>query len=224
MTYTLKMARTTAPAIDRMARRLSEGGYSNVLDGLAFSYRDRQMLARFGNEDDYKVGAPILAEELRKDGFGWRTTYDNNNANTGRMIGLLVTHPAFLTRTGDEVPERPASYSLAGPMPGRNVYLDADTIETMAQEAAEVMRDMLRAQAVKEFGTLPEGTFDLPPVVGNPLETSFDRDVAEHNDEPVYATKPRLTNVAIEEVVPTKSDPVPTPAPWPKEEAEDVDD
>lgn len=194
MTYAIKMARATAPAIDRTARRLYDGGYSNVMDGVSFSYRNTQMLVQFGSEDDYKVGASILAEELRVDGFGWTTTYDNNSAITGKMIGLRVTHPSFLTRLGTEAKNRPATWRVGGPMPHGNVHLEAKVIEQVAQEAAEVVRDMLRVQALAEYGQLPPGTFDLPPVVGNPLETSFDRDVAEHNDEPVQATQPRPLN------------------------------
>lgn len=194
MTYAIKMARATAPAIDRTARRLYDGGYPNILDGMSFSYRNTQVLMRFATEEEYKIGAPILAEELRADGFGWSTTYDNANANTGKALGLRITHPSFLTKMGDEAKGRPATWRVGGPLPAGNVHLEAKVIEQIAQEAAEVVRDMLRQRALAEYGQLPPGTFDLPPMVGNPLETSFDRDVAEHNDEPIKATQPRPLN------------------------------
>lgn len=191
MTYAIKMARAMAPAIDRMARRLYDGGYGNVMDGLSISYRNTQCLAIFASEAEYKVGAGILAEELRADGWGWSTKYDNNNAITGKPVGLLVTHPSFITKMGDEAQGRPSTWRVGGPMPGPSVHLTAGVIEQIAQEAAEVVRDMLRQRALTEFGQLPVGTFDLPVKVGNPLETQFDRDTAEHNEEPVTATPPR---------------------------------
>lgn len=190
MTYALKMARAIAPAIDRTARRLHDSGYVQVMNNVTFSYRQCEVLVTFASEDDYKIGALVLAEEARVYGWGTSTTYDNSNAITGHMTGLRLTHPLFLTRTGDEVRQRPAMWSVEGPMPGGNVYLDADTIEHMAQEAAEVVRDMLRLRSLEEHGRLPEGTYDLPEIVGNPMETQRDRDVAEHNDEPVDAPQP----------------------------------
>lgn len=191
MTYAIKMARAAAPAIDRAARRLHDGGYWQVMDGVFFAYRNTQIMVDFGTEERYKIVAGVLCEELRADGFGWSTTYDNNNAITGKMTGLRITHPSFLTRMGDEVRNRPSTWRVEGPMPEGRVYLDAETIEKLAQEAAEVVRDMLRVQSLNEFGKLPPDTYDLPAVEGNPLETSFDRDVAEHNDEPVQAVQPR---------------------------------
>jgi hypothetical protein len=190
MTYALKMAKVAAPAIDRTARRLHDSGYALVMNRLTFSFRQTEVLARFANEDDYKTGALVLAEEFRRDGWGTGTIYDNDNAITGQMIGLRLTHATFLTRTGDEVQARPSTWSVTGPMPPGNVYLDAETIEQLAQEAAEVVRDMLRWRSLEEHGKLPEGTYDLPKIEGNPMETQRDRDVAEHNDEPVNAPKP----------------------------------
>lgn len=190
MTYAIKMARASAPAIDRTARRLHDGGYWQVMDRVGFSYQNTQVMVKFASQDDYEIVAGVLCEELRADGFGWSTTYDNNNARTGKMTGLRVTHPSFLTRHGDEVRNRPSTWSVTGPMPEGNVYLDAETIERMAQEAAEVVRNMLRVQSLNEFGKLPPGTYDLPAYEGNPLETCFDREIAEHNDEPVQSIQP----------------------------------
>lgn len=190
MTYALKMARAAAPAIDRAARRLHDGGYWQVMDSVFFAYRNTQIMVDFGTQERYEIAAGVLCEELRADGFGWSTTYDNNNARTGKLIGLRVTHPSFLTRHGDEVRNRPDTWRLEGPMPEGNVYLDAETIERLAQEAAEVVRDMLRLRSLDEHGKLPPGTYDLPPMADNPLETSFDREIAEHNDEPVQAIQP----------------------------------
>ena len=188
-TYPIRMAYAMAPAIDRATLRLHQGGYQHVMNAVTFRYQPTQVHVVFASTADMEVGGPVLAEELRRDGWGWTTVYDNNNARTGNRIGMTVTHPRFLTQTGDEGPERPTSWAVQGPMPGRGVYLDAETINALAQEAAEVVRDTLRQQALREYGQVPEGTFDLPE--GNPLETQFHRDVAEHNDEPVDAPKPR---------------------------------
>lgn len=190
MTYILKMARAVAPAIDRAARRVHDGGYPWVFDRTQFSYRNTMIYVEFASEDDYRLAAGVLAEELRADGFGWTTTYDNKNARTGKMTGMRVTHPRFLTQTGDEIRNRPSTWRIEGPMPHGRVPLDAETIERLAQEAAEVMRNMLREQSIKEYATVPPGTYDLPVSTGNPLETVFHRDVAEHNEEPVDAPKP----------------------------------
>lgn len=190
MTYAIKMARAMAPVIDRTARRLHDSGYVQVMNNLTFSYRQCEVLAEFANEDDYKIGALVLAEEARSYGWGTSTTYNNGNAITGKMTGLRLTHPSFLTKTGDEVRQRPALWSVEGPMPEGNVYLDAETIERMAQEAAEVVRDMLRLRSLEEHGRLPEGAYDLPAITSNPMETQRDRDVAEHNEEPVKAPLP----------------------------------
>lgn len=191
MRYIIKMARAAAPAIDRATRRLHEGGYEHVMGAATFRYQPTQFHAVFASVADMQVAGHVLAEELRADGWGWTAIYDNGNMRTGNQIGLTATHPRFITQTGDEVRQRPDTWSVVGPMPGRNVYLDADTIERVALEAAEVVRDMLRQQAIKEYAQVPEGTFDLPKIKGNPLETQFHRDVAEHNDEPVDAPKPR---------------------------------
>lgn len=190
MTYAIKMARASAPAIDRAARRLHDGGYWQVMDRVGFSYQNTQVMVKFDSEDDYRIVAGVLCEELRADGFGWSTTYDNNNARTGKMTGLRVTHPSFLTRYGDEVRDRPDTWRIEGPMPEGNVYFDAETIEKLAQEAAEVMRDALRLRSLNEHGKLPPGTYDLPAYEGNPLETCFDREIAEHNEEPVQSVQP----------------------------------
>lgn len=196
MAYAIKMARATAPAIDRAARRIHDAGYPHVMNAVRFSYHNTQMIVTFASTADMEIGGPVLAEELRADGFGWHTQYDNGNAVTGNRIGLLVTHPLFLTRLGDEARDRPASWRVEAPMPGQNVHLTAEVIEKQAQEAAEVVRDLLRQQALKEYGDLPKGTFDLPPMAENPLETEFHREVAEHNEEPVDAPKPRPLNEA----------------------------
>lgn len=189
-TYALKMAKVAAPAIDRAARRMHDAGYVQVMNNTVFSYRQCEVLVEFASEDDYKIGALVIAEEFRADGWGTGTTYDNNNAVTGHMTGLRLTHPSFLTRTGDEVQARPSTWRIEGPMPPGNVYLDAETIERLAQEAAEVMRDMLRLRTLEEHGKLPEGCYDLPPITSNPMVTQRDRDVAEHNDEPINAPQP----------------------------------
>jgi hypothetical protein len=191
MTYPVKMARAAAPAIDRATRRLHDGGYEHVMSAARFNYQPTQFHAVFASTADMEVAGSVLAEELRADGWGWTAIYDNGNARTGNQVGLTATHPRFVTQMGDEVRQRPDSWGVTGPMPGRNVYLDAETIERIAQEAAEVVRDTLRQQAIKEYGQVPEGTFDLPKTEGNPLETQFHRDAAAHNDEPVDAPKPR---------------------------------
>ena len=220
MTYAIKMAKVAAPAIDRAARRLHDSGYHVIMNNTQFSYRQAEVLVKFASEDDYKVAALVIHEEFRRDGWGIGTTYDNNSAVTGRMIGLRLTHPSFLTRTGDEVQERPSTWSVTGPMPPGNVYLDAETIEHLAQEAAEVVRDMLRLRSLEEHGKLPEGTYDLPKIIGNPMETQRDRDIAEHNDEPVSAPKP-LPGSPAAAVIPVA--PMPLFGADPDEEA-DTDD
>ncbi len=196
-TYIVKMAKASAPAIDRAARRMFDAGYHVAFGRMTVSYQNSQLIVMFDNPSDMAVGGPVLAEEFRADGWGWTVIFDNNDARTGKQIGMRVTHPMFLTQTGDEVRERPDTWSVTGPMPGRNVYLDAETIEHIAQEAAEVVRDMLRTQSLREYGKLPEGTYDLPPAADNPLETVFHRDVAEHNDEPVDAPKPKTLGEAL---------------------------
>lgn len=228
MTYAIKMAKAIAPAIDRTARRLHDSGYSLVMNRLTFSYRQCEVLAEFASEDDYKIGALVLAEEVRAYGWGTGTTYDNGNAITGKMTGLRLTHPSFLTRTGDEVRDRPSTWSVTGPMPEGNVYLDAETIERMAQEAAEVVRDMLRLRSLEEHGKLPEGTYDLPEITSNPMETERDRYVAEHNDEPIDAPLPQPGSPAAA-VIPVKplheaaTAPMPLFGAEPDEEADDRD-
>lgn len=227
-TYALKMARMAAPAIDRAARRLHDAGYAQVMNNTTFSYRQCEVLVQFASEDDYKIAALVVAEEFRAYGWGTGTTYDNNNAITGHMTGLRLTHPSFLTKTGDEVRDRPSSWSITGPMPEGNVYLDAETIEHMAQEAAEVVRDMLRLRSLEEHGKLPEGTYDLPEITSNPMETQRDRDVAEHNDEPVNAPQPLPGSpaAAVIPVVPlaqAATAPMPLFGADPDEEADDRD-
>lgn len=205
MAYIVRMAKAAAPAIDRTARRMHDAGYPHVMDRVQFQYLNTQMAVKFDSPEDYKLAASVLAEELRADGFGWTTAYDNGNAATGVPVGLRVTHPAFLTRVGTEVQDRPNTWRIEGPMPDGRVPLDADAIEQLAQEAAETMRDLLRTRAALENGgVVPEDSFPATPAGHNPLETQFDRDVAEWNGQPVeeVAPKPRTLN----EVFGTKDD------------------
>lgn len=187
--YPVRMAYAIAPAIDRATRRLHQGGYQHVMNACTFKYQPTQVHVVFASTADMEVGGLVLAEELRADGWGWTAIFDNSNMRTGNQVGLTATHPLFITQVGDEVRERPTSWGVQGPMPGRNVYLDAEAIERLAQEAAEVVRDTLRQQAIREYAQVPEGTFEMPE--GNPLETQFHRDAAEHNSERVQAPKPR---------------------------------
>lgn len=190
MTYAIKMARVAAVAIDRAARRMHDAGYHLLSNNISYAYRNTEILVDFKTEENYKLGALVVAEEFRHLGWGTGTTYDNGSAINGKMTGLRLTHPSFLTRTGDEVRNRPSTWSVTGPMPEGNVYLDAETIERIALEAAEVVRDMLRLRSLEEHGRLPEGCYDLPAITSNPMETERDRYVAEHNDEPVDAPQP----------------------------------
>lgn len=190
MTYALKMARAAAPAIDRAARRLHDGGHPRVMDRMTVQYQATQLTATFASPADMVIGGGVLAEEFRADGWSWSAVYDNGDAVTGSQIGVQLTHPGLATRRGGEARGRPSKWRVEGPMPGPIVHLDADAIERMAQEAAEVVRDMLRQQSLRENGRLPKGTYDFPAVADNPLETVFHRDAAEWNDEPVQAPQP----------------------------------
>lgn len=223
MTYAIKMARSIAAAIDRAARRMHDAGYEQVMNRTTFSYRQCEVLVEFASEDDYKIAALVIAEEARNWGWTSTTTYDNNSAITGKMTGLRLSHPVMLTRVGTEVTDRPALWSVEGPMPERNVHLDAETIETMAQEAAEVVRDLLRQRSLEEHGKLPPDTYDLPAITSNPMETQRDRDVAEHNDEPVDAPQPQPGSpaAAVLPVKPIVPGPMPLFGADPDEESDD---
>lgn len=187
--FNIKMVRAAAPALDRAYQRLEEGGYREATDAMTLKFVQDSVIMRFDTIDMMEIAGGVFVEEMnRNEGWGGNTIYDTGNATTGKPIGYRFTHPMFLSRVGTEVRDRPALWRIEGPMPDGRVPLDARQVERLTAEVAACARDLFTQRALEEGNDVPPP----PPVVqGDPLETSYHRDAAEWNDEPVNAPLPR---------------------------------
>jgi hypothetical protein len=145
----IKMVRAAAPALDRVFEMLHAEDLRADARSIKVSFTDRTVRIE-PRSGDFDHLAPMILDEFRKDGWGFHTEYDNNNATTGKRVALIMDHPTTLTRVGTEAKNRPARIGLEIPMPDRAVALDGTVITRMVNEAADVVRDLLTQQAVKE--------------------------------------------------------------------------